>query len=193
MSRKAMMLMGSPRKTGNTATLVSWVSQGLEEAGVQVEIIDTTRIESRAHGCTSCLGCQQSAEYRCIVRDEVSAVIARMPEQDLIVFATPVYFMGFSAQIKAVIDRMYSLLKIDSEKKIYKHCLQQPALALVATAGGDEGSGFHTLKASMTAIAGLFGKKIQSFTIPFTPVKGADFATNPEISEKAREFGRKLL
>jgi multimeric flavodoxin WrbA len=116
-----------------------------------------------------------------------------MPEQDLVVLATPVYFMGFSAQIKAVIDRMYSLLKIDPEKKIYKHCLEKTALALVATGGGDEGSGFHTLKATMAAISGLFGKTYRSFTVPFAPVTGSDLASNPETMENAREFGRKLF
>jgi len=117
--KKMMILCGSPREKGNTVTVVRWVAAAAREGGADVEIVVADKLTYKAYGCTGCMSCQNSDTFRCVIGDDASEVIARIPEQDVLVFATPVYFMGFSAQLKLVIDRMFSLFKIHPESIDY--------------------------------------------------------------------------
>lgn len=191
MSKKVMIINGSPRKSGNTATVARWVGDGIEEAGGTIEYIDAARLTYKTHGCTSCLGCQQSKEFACIIKDEASEIIARIPEQDIVIFASPVYFMGFSAQIKHVIDRMFSLFKL-GENEIVHH-LDKTEFGLVVTGGGDEGSGIDLVKANMGAIAGLCGKSYTAFAAPFCRVDTDTVSDNQELQDKAHDYGYNLI
>lgn len=193
MSKKMMIVTGSPRKGGNTAKLASWVAEGAKEAGAEVEIIDAAHLKYKTNGCTACMGCQQSEEFKCIIKDEASDIIARIPEQNVLILASPVYFMGFSAQIKLFLDRMFSLFKISSADNEYKHCLQNTDMALIAVAGGDEGSGLNLIKANMDAIAGFMGKKAECFTLPFAPEDPGELDSNLELKDKAYAFGAELV
>lgn len=188
--KKILIITGSPRKGGNTAVVSKWVAEGAEEAGASVELADAARLQYKTYGCTSCYGCQKSPEYRCIVHDEASDLIARIPEFDVVVIASPVYFMGFSAQIKLVLDRFFSLCKITDAG--IKHPLQKTSIALIATAGGDEGSGLNLLKKNMEMAAGFFGKPIKKFSVPFAPAEPGEIETNSDIKEKAMSFGAEL-
>lgn len=191
MSKKVMILTGSPRKGGNTAVVSNWVAEGARDAGAEVETIDVARLEYKTNGCTACNGCKQTELFKCIIKDEASEILSRMPEQDAIVFATPVYFMGFSAQIKLLLDRMYSLIRIDEAGKI-EHKLHKPVIALIATAGGDEGSGINLVKSNIDAVAGFLGKPAKKFAVPFAPSEPGEIETNVELKEKAMAFGSEL-
>ena len=192
MFRKIMIVVGSPRKGGNTMTLAKWVADGATGAGAEVEIIDAARLEYKAPGCTACMSCQNSEAYVCAVKDDAAEILARMPKCSVVVLASPVYFMGFTAQIKHIIDRMYSLVKIDHEKHSVRHALKDTEIALIATAGGDEGSGMNLIKANIDSIAGFFGKKVQKFCVPFAPFHAGELDLNGELREKAEAFGAGL-
>ncbi len=60
MAKKIMVLSGSPRKNGNTSTVVNWFIEGAKAAGAEVELVDLTKLKSTHHGCIGCLGCQKS-------------------------------------------------------------------------------------------------------------------------------------
>ncbi len=192
MARRIMIVTGSFRKGGNTATVAKWIADGASQAGAEVEIVDAARLEYKASGCTACMSCQNSKEYRCAIKDEASDVLARIPKCSVLVLATPVYFMGFSAQIKHLIDRMLSLTKIDHQKHKVEHALKGTELALVATCGGSEGSGLALLKSNFDAIAGFLGKKGRHFNIPFAPFHTGELDLNGEMREKAEAFGAEL-
>ena len=51
MSKKIMIICGSPRKKGNTMTLVNWVKSGAEEAGAKVELVDAAHLKYKTNGC----------------------------------------------------------------------------------------------------------------------------------------------
>lgn len=191
--KKIMIVVGSNRKGGNTAVLAKWVADGAREAGAEVETVDAARLKYKANGCTACMGCQNSKEYRCAIRDEASEILARIPECSVLVIASPVYFMGFSAQTKLFLDRMYSLMKIDHEKGRIDHAMKNTGFALIASCGGDEGSGLSLIKANIDAIAGFFGKKAQKFVMPFAPFQSGEIESNTELKEKAEAFGASLV
>ncbi|MCP3967240.1 MAG: flavodoxin family protein [Lentisphaerae bacterium] len=190
MERRILIITGSHRKTGNTALLAGWVADGARDYGAQVDLVDAAHLKYKSNGCTSCYGCQDSAEYRCIIKDEASDIIASMPEYDAVVFATPVYFFSLSAQIKLIMDRMYSLFKFKNNK--FKNNLDKTNFAVIASAAGDMGSGLEMTGAIIQKLAGFIGKKHKSLLIPNAPMDPVRTATDLEIKEKAMDFGAEL-
>lgn len=192
MAKKIMIISGSPRDNGNTLTVADWVSTGATDAGATVEIVRADRIPSKERGCTACMGCQNSEKFGCVIKDDISTIIAKIPEQNVLVLASPVYFMGFSAQIKCIIDRLYSLFKITKDGKGITHALQGTDFALIATAAGSYDHGLNLLEDNMKAIAGFFGKNYSSLLVPHAPVKLGAIITDSKLLEKALAFGKEL-
>ena len=104
MSMKIVVLMGSPRKNGNTDLLADAFIQGAKEAGNTVSKVLVSNLQ--VGGCRDCGYCT-SHWGECVQRDGMREVYPLLYEADMAVFATPLYFYGFSAQMKAVIDRLY--------------------------------------------------------------------------------------
>ncbi|NLC70028.1 MAG: flavodoxin family protein [Desulfuromonadaceae bacterium] len=192
MAKKIMIICGSPRENGNTLTICNWVSSGATEAGAAVELIRADQISLKERGCVACMGCQSSDKFACVIKDDISSVTARFPEQEVLVFASPVYFMGFSAQIKCIIDRMYSLFKITRDGKGITHPLQYTRFALIATAAGSYDHGLNLLEDNMKAISSFFGKEYSTLLVPHAPVKVGSIITDTELLEKSLAFGREL-
>jgi multimeric flavodoxin WrbA len=98
--------VGSARKDGNTAALVRHVFAPLEAAGIECELIELAG--KRAHGCTACMKCAETADGNCSgVRDFISEeCIPKALAADGIIVASPVYFADVSSETKALIDRL---------------------------------------------------------------------------------------
>jgi len=191
--KKVMILCGSPRDKGNTMTVVRWVAEGARAGGAEVEIVATDRLNYKVNGCIACMSCQNSEEFGCVVNDEASPIIARIPEQDVVIFATPVYFMGFSAQLKLIIDRMFSLFKIHEDRIDYAPSIQNASLALIATAAGKEDEGMKFAVETMEAIAYFIGNPVDKFLVPSVSLGTSELYKNEEMKAKAIDFGRSLV
>ena len=192
MPKKIMIINGSPRKKGNTATVIKWVVSGAQEAGAEIEIVDAVLLENKNDGCIGCRNCQKSDYYRCVIKDETSSLIARILEKDMVVFATPIYFGSFPAQMKRLIDRMYCLIEIRDGSHFVEPALKDVSLALIATAGGDEKSGLSIFSAYMQEFAVGLGKELCEFLVPFSPPAPGEIVSNLEVREKAIAFGNQL-
>lgn len=96
-----VVLQGSPNLSGSTAILVEEFARGARVAGHTVEPVDVDRLKIRP--CTGCVAC--GYEGPCVVRDDMQDLRAKLLAADMIVFATPLYYYGMSAQLKTVIDR----------------------------------------------------------------------------------------
>ena len=136
MAKKIMVLCSSPRKDGNTNTVVNWAVEAATEAGAEVETIDVANLNYKVNGCIACMKCQQSEKFECAVADDAQPIIARIPEFDVLVLATPIYFMGPNAQLKLIVDRTFSLFKFNPQTEEITHNLAGKTLALIATAAG---------------------------------------------------------
>ncbi|KAF0144211.1 MAG: NADPH-dependent FMN reductase [Nitrospirae bacterium] len=192
MAKKVMVLCGSPRKNGNTNTVAGWVVEGAKKAGADVEVVDVARLKSKNNGCVACMGCQKSDKYECVVDDEVKPVLSRIPDKDVIVFATPVYFFGPSAQMKLVMDRMYSLIKISPAKGLYEHNLSHLKFALICTGGGDINPGISLVEQTFKTVAGFIGSECSSLLVPNASMYSDEIKQNAGLREKAIAFGRNL-
>lgn len=102
---KILVITGSPRKNGNSNTLAENFIKGAEEAGHTVVRFDSAF--KNVHPCIACNKCGMNGE--CVFKDDFEFVKANIIDADTVVFATPMYYFGISAQIKAVIDRFYAI------------------------------------------------------------------------------------
>lgn len=98
---KITILMGSPNKNGSTSILVDEFVKGAKEAGHKCEVIDVCH--ANIHPCTGCVAC--GYEGPCVQKDDVDMIKTRLLSSDMVVFATPLYYYGMSAQLKIVVDR----------------------------------------------------------------------------------------
>lgn len=111
---KIVVLTGSPRRHGNSNYLADQFIKGAEEAGCEVFRFDSAF--KKVHPCTGCNSCGMDGD--CVFDDDFSLVRDQIINADLIAFAAPMYYFGISAQLKAVIDRFYSINgKIKDAKK----------------------------------------------------------------------------
>lgn len=102
MSKKVLILSGSPRKGGNSDILCDEFARGAQEAGNEVEKI---RVEDKKiHPCSACYYCRDHGG-ECVHKDNMAEVLQKMIDADVLVLASPVYFYSIDAQLKAVIDR----------------------------------------------------------------------------------------
>ena len=102
---KIVVITGSPRKNGNSNTLADSFIKGAQEAGHSVVRFDSAF--KNVHPCIACEKCGATGE--CVFKDDFAAVKEDILSADVIVFASPIYYFGISAQIRAVIDRFYSI------------------------------------------------------------------------------------
>lgn len=103
--KKILIITGSPRKNGNSNTLVEHFIKGAEEQGHKVFRFDSAF--KTVHPCIACNKCGMNGD--CIFNDDFNYVRENIVDADMVVFATPMYYFGVSTQIKAVIDRFYSI------------------------------------------------------------------------------------
>ena len=98
---KIILLEGSPNRHGSSNILAEHFKRGAEEAGHRVEMIDTAHAD--IHPCTGCIRC--GYEGPCVQKDDVENIRKKILDADMLVFVTPLYYYGMSAQLKTMIDR----------------------------------------------------------------------------------------
>ena len=116
MSKKVLILSGSPRKAGNSDILCDRFMQGAIEAGHEVEKIRVS--EMKIGFCSGCYYCVKSGGV-CAKKDDMAELLQKMIDADVIVLASPVYFYSIDAQLKALIDRTVARWTEVKDKEFY--------------------------------------------------------------------------
>ena len=100
-----ILLQGSPNRDGSTALMADEFARGARSAGHAVERMDVAALDIAP--CTGCVACGYGARS-CVQRDGMAPLIEKILATDVLVLATPLYYYGMTAQLKAVIDRFCS-------------------------------------------------------------------------------------
>lgn len=131
MSKKVLILSGSPRNGGNSDLLCDEFLKGATMAGHSVEKI---RVADKK--IAPCLGCYHCKDHggKCVYNDDMTEILQKMINADVLVLASPVYFYSICAQLKAVIDRTVARWMEVKNKEFY----------YIATAGDEENSSLET-------------------------------------------------
>ncbi|MBF8275166.1 MAG: hypothetical protein HW390_239 [Candidatus Brocadiaceae bacterium] len=102
--KKVIGIAGSPRRNGNSERALDSMLKGVEMAGGCIEKIVIRDIN--VSPCNSCGGCHVNGI--CVIDDDMQKMYPKLIEADGIIVASPLYFMGVSAQLKTFIDRFQS-------------------------------------------------------------------------------------
>ena len=103
-----LILSGSPRKGGNTDLLVEAFVKGASPNHC-VEVVSVH--DYKVNPCMGCNACFKSDSQSCVQKDDMAGIYEKMLVSDMLVIASPVYFYGLSAQLKAVIDRCHNPIR----------------------------------------------------------------------------------
>lgn len=107
MSKKIIVITGSPRKNGNSFAMTDAFIKSAQEKGHTVTRFDAAF--KKVGGCHACETCYSTGKA-CTFDDDFNTIAPAILEADAIVFTMPVYWYSIPSQIKGVIDRIYSLV-----------------------------------------------------------------------------------
>ena len=111
MGKNILILAGSPRPVANSLIMAEAFAKAAQKNGHAATLIKTAQL--RVGCCRACEKCWTGGKP-CIQQDDMQKLYPQLNLADIIVFASPLYFYGLSAQLKAVIDRFYPLTKDDT-------------------------------------------------------------------------------
>jgi len=181
----ALGISGSPRRGGNSETLLHAALEGARGAGAHTEVV---RLNELAYvGCQACDAC--FTQHRCVQRDDLTEVLARLREADAWLFASPIYFDGVSGQLKTFFDRCRFFIR-DPQKAGHRR-----AGAIITTyeAGPNEFY-LETARHLAAYFDGWFGSFARVEVMAEPRLGPPDAAANrPELVAKARALGAGLV
>lgn len=99
---KVLVINGSPRAKGNSDLLCDEFIRGAEETGHQVEKIYLR--EKEISLCKACYACFRTG--RCVQKDDMAEILEKAEKADVLLLASPTYFLTMSGQMKVMIDRL---------------------------------------------------------------------------------------
>ncbi|MCL2512276.1 MAG: flavodoxin family protein [Oscillospiraceae bacterium] len=159
---KTAVLFGSPNNNGHTKKYLDEFLALLPPGG-ETEIIDAYGLRP-----APCFGCGYCTENGKCKNNDLDGVFEKLSAADLAVIASPVYFYGFPAPLKAVVDRLQPLY-INKFIRKGPFCENKNAGALIATSGRDDAETFEMLKRQSKIVFSLLSKELRiAFYFPET-------------------------
>jgi multimeric flavodoxin WrbA len=111
---KVIAFNGSPRKDGNTASLINLVLAEINREGIETEYYQLGGQNIR--GCAACYKCAENLDKRCSVKNDIlNGCVEKMIDADGIILGSPTYFTDVSAEMKALIDRGGLVAKVNGD------------------------------------------------------------------------------
>jgi multimeric flavodoxin WrbA len=188
---KVLGIGGSPRKGGNTDTLLERLMQGAAGEGAEVKTLSACGL--KIAGCMHCDACYEKGI--CRINDDMQMVYHEMESSDRIVLASPLQFMGVTAQLKALIDRCQALWARKYVLKIPPLGDSRPRRGFFISVGGRRTIP-NLFDAELVTIKNVFRMIDVAYAgdilVPGIDARG-DILKHPEELEKAFQAGRELV
>jgi len=186
---RVLGIAGSPRRGGNTDLLLAEVMKGAAAKGAEVKTIVLNDLDITP--CQHCDACFEAGV--CKIKDDMQMVYVEMEKADRIVLASPVQFMGVSAQAKVMIDRCQALWARKYILKMPPLGDRRPRKGLFIAVGGMKLS--HLFEPSLTIVKALFKvldvEYAGDLLFPGVDEKGA-IKDHPDALKQAFTAGQKL-
>ena len=143
--KRVIVISSSLRRGSNSDILADKFLEGAKAAGNDVEKISL--VGKDIQFCKGCFACQKLG--RCIIKDDVNDILAKVLEADVVCWATPIYYYEMSGQMKTLIDRLNALYPLDYKfRDVY----------LLTTAAEDEEETPKRAEAGLTGWIDCFPK-----------------------------------
>lgn len=179
MSKKVLILSGSPRKGGNSDLICDEFMRGAKESGNTVEKIRAA--EKKIDYCKACYYCTKH-NGKCVIKDDMADIMQKIIDADVLVLASPVYFYSIDAQLKALIDRTVCRWTEVKNKEFY----------YVATAADESKSSLECTIQCMRGYADCVEGAIEKGAIYAGGFYEAGSIKNSEYMQTAYQMGKNI-
>lgn len=179
---KIIGIAGSPRKQGNSTTLLNYVLEGAAEKGAErLPIVHLEDLNFK--GCQNCGGCNDTG--RCVQKDDLTPVYKSLAEADIWVLSSPIYFDGISGQLKLFFDRLLCLYwkKLPDKRR---------GAIVIAYEDKKREDYIENMKVYQNYLPWFSEFEFVDVLEAWGVAKKGDVAKKPEFLEQAKELGRKL-
>lgn len=189
---KILALVGSPRKRGNTDTLVDAAITGASLLGAEVEKVYIRDLQFE--GCIGCEGCSKSCV--CVIKDDMQRIYKKLDESEGLILGSPTYFYNVTWLTKKFLDRLYAYeIFSPHDRSVWTnynevHGLKYALTIAVCEQENEHDMGFTSETMSMTLQAAGW-RSIENLKILHVFEKGA-VDTLSEILKQAERAGKKL-
>jgi multimeric flavodoxin WrbA len=184
---KIVGFIGSPRKKGNTTTIVNEVLRGAQEAGAETKVFNLNQLSIR--GCQGCYKCQ-TPEGKCVQKDDMAPLYDEIYSADAVVIGTPIYWFQVTGQTKTFIDRLLAFLYLkDGQPGNFRNKLKGKKTITVFSQGQPDTSLFASNFDLTEGVLSIVGFKVRERIVAGGMRSEDDAKGNTAILEKAYAAG----
>lgn len=184
--KSLLVLMGSPRKEGNSSTLAMEAMQNARAEGALVEFHHLHDMDIRP--CRACEYCrQQDAPRACSQADDMQLLYPKLKGADAILISGPVYWFTIGAQTKLFMDRLYALGREEG------YGLRGKKIGIILTYGDEDAfksGAVNALRAFQDSF-NYVGAEIVGMVYG-SASKPGEVRSNSGLMTKAAELGKRL-
>lgn len=184
MSKKILILNGSPRLKGNTALLCDAFAKGAESAGHTVTRFDLQRMT--IHGCLGCMKGGKDPASPCVQKDDMDKIYPVYKDADLVVLASPMYYWAVSGQLKTAFDRLFAVAECNAD-----YANPRKDCALIMAAEGNSADNWKPVLDYYHALLGFLGWTDKGRVLAGGVLEAGAVAGKPAVDEAFR-FGASL-
>ncbi len=184
--KKALVLLGSPRRKGNSAILAEAIAGGAKAAGAALETVFLHPLSIAS--CRACYACQKPKSKGCAIDDDMQPIYRKMLEADAWVIASPVYWFTMSAQTKLWMDRCLAF------GAYAKDPFEGKRIALAMSYGAEDpfDSGCVNALRTFQDAYRYVGAEIVGMVYG-SAMEPGDIRANKALVKEAKELGKKLV
>lgn len=189
MSKKIVILNGSPRLKGNTSTLCDEFAKGAESAGHKNFRFDLKKLD--IHDCIGCLRGGEDKGAPRVQKDDMDQIYAAYREADALVLASPIYWENFSGLLKRAFDRLYAFYEYEQKHAGGQYKPVRKESVLLMCAGGDTPGNWKPAIDYYDALTKLLNWEDRGKVLVGGVINVGDIKENPKLGD-ARELGASL-
>ena len=178
-------IIASPRKSGNSSTIVNAMIEGVKSNGKDVKTYYLNSL-TNAKGCQACMGCKSAG--KCVQKDDHAEILNAIREAEGLILSTPYYFGEANGQYRLFQDRFYSFLNGDMSSNLPPG----KKIAIVVTCGSGA-DGAKAIADKQEGIMVNYFKFVSVGKIVLPAAGPPDVASkNSAVLEEAKAIGKKF-
>ena len=186
MTKKILVILGSPRRRGNSAILAEQITKGAKSAKAKVEIIYLQGMKIAP--CRACDTCRKVRSKGCAIKDDMQSLYSKVIEADALVIASPVYWFNMSAQTKIFLDRLHGLPAYKDD------ALKGKRIAIAMSYGGEDPFDSGCVNA-LRSFQDSFAYKESNIVgmVYGNAEEAGEIGSNEKLMQEAFDLGKKLI
>ena len=181
---KVLTILGSPKKKGKTAVVLTMFEEQMKSQGNEVERINIT--DYNINGCLGCGACTGVTDNPgCVQKDDFCILFDKMVSSDVIVYASPLTGWDVSSQIKPLMDRHFCLVKGYFTEN-YKSLIEDKRMSLLITCGGPIEHNADIVQVFFDRFGSFAkGRVLGKYIVPFSQ--------SPDFEDRAKKTAEEMV